>query len=172
VADLKPDVERQGWQREIRRLKREASYLTAWMVEEPASLRSGGIQASGLPSPPRLLKGRLFDRYVNLREALRFGDESSTRCSVGISARQDQDVVILLGFDERIRVRLNGEEVFSGRSRIAVADEFRIPVRLKKGENQLRLTIENRKLAWGFFLRLADKDGNPIEGLAIQPGKE
>ncbi|MBT7301090.1 MAG: hypothetical protein HN849_16335, partial [Victivallales bacterium] len=52
--------------------------------------------------------------------------------------------------------------------RIAVADEYRVPVALRAGENQLVLELQNRKLAWGFFLRIADTDGNPLEDLDIQ----
>jgi hypothetical protein len=170
VADLKPEVEREAWQREIGRLKREASYLTTWSVEGPMYIGGKGVQASSIASPPRLLAGRLFDRYVNLREALPVRNDSLAKCRVEISSQRDLEAVILLGFDERIEVSLNGTEVFSGKSRIAVADEFRIPVRLRKGRNQLSLSLANRKLAWGFFLRLATPGGNPIEGLTVRAG--
>lgn len=156
VADLKPDVEREAWQREIRRLKREASFLTTWEVETAGASRP--------------LQGRLFDRYVNLRTALRTDGEATARCSVTLTSPQARDAVILLGFDESIRLELNGEEAFAGQGRIAVADEFRIPVMLRQGENRLVVEVGNRKLAWGFFLRIADADGNPIDGLVVRAG--
>lgn len=153
VADLKPDIEREAWQREIRRLKREASYITTWSVETNGETR--------------LLEGRLFDRYVGLRTAVVNG--ATARCSVTLTSPTAREAVILLGFDEEARLELNGQEVFSGRNRIAVADEYRIPIHLNQGENSLFLTLGNRKLAWGFFLRVADADGNPLDDLVVQP---
>ena len=105
---------------------------------------------------------------VNLRTALEGG--TTARCSVTLTAPQARDAVILLGFDEIVRLELNGEEVFVGQSRIAVADEFRIPVALRQGENRLVVETSNRRLAWGFFLRFADAAGNPIEDLVVQAG--
>ncbi len=153
IADLKPDIEREAWQREIRRLKREASYITTWSFETDGATR--------------LLEGRLFDRYVNLRTAVENG--TTARCSVTLTSPTAREAVILLGFDEEARLELNGQEVFSGRNRIAVADEHRIPIHLNQGENSLSLTLGNRKLAWGFFLRIADPDGSPLDDLVVQP---
>ena len=168
IADLKPDTERVAWQREIRRLRREASYITSWQVEGPLpAAHFPTVDSWHLPEP-RLLEGRLFDRYVNLRTALKPSDRAMARCGVTVASPKAREAMIVLGFDERLLVKLNGQEVFSGKSRIAVADEYRVPVALRAGENQLVLELQNRKLAWGFFLRIADTDGNPLEDLDIQ----
>jgi hypothetical protein len=159
VADLMPDAERHGWQREIRRLRREASYITTWDT----------FPVGNQTTTPGRISGRLFDRYVNLRTALDPGDGQTVGCQTTLVSPQDQDVVLHLGFDETVRVELNGTEVFRGQRRIAVADEYRVPVRLKEGKNTLSLTVGNRRLAHGFFLRVADSEGNPIEDLVTKP---
>ena len=69
------------------------------------------------------------------------------------------DANLLLGFDERITVWLNGEPVFGAkRKAIASIDEYEIPIRLNAGTNTLTLRLENKRLAWGFFARIADDD--------------
>ena len=159
ILDLKPKAEQDAWQREIRRLEREASYLTHWLVsvDEDAA------------TPPRRIAGTFSERYVNLRTALGAEDGKTARCRATIHSPQARDALLHFGFDETARLLLNGEEIFSGRRRIAVCDEFAIPIRLRAGANRLEVLVGNRRLAWGFFLRIANPEGDPIEGLVSQP---
>ena len=91
-------------------------------------------------------------------------------CSVEVASPQDMDAQLLLGFDERATVWLNGEQIFEPtRRKIASLDEFAIPVRLKRGANLLVIRVEDKRLAWGFLARLADLEGWAILGLTVQP---
>lgn len=142
------------WERELRRLERDASYLTEWRVTDASG--KGDTSVTKVP---------LFETYVDLREVLTQADPGMAVCECELRSPDDRDAVFLLGFDERIRVELNGTPVFSGACRVASTDEFSVPVRLRKGINTLTLRLDNKRLAWGFFARIADADGLPIPGV-------
>jgi len=149
------------WERELRRLEREASFLTEWRVTD--ALEKGEATVTQI---------RPFDTYVDLRQAAVQSDPGSAVCECELSSPEETDAELLLGFDERIRVELNGAPVFSGECRIASTDQFRVPVRLKKGPNALTLRLDNRRLAWGFFARIANGDGRPIPGLTAGAARD
>ena len=63
---------------------------------------------------------------------------------------------------------LNGKQVFNHlRTSGERIDRYTIPVTLKQGENTILVKICNSSQGWGFYMRLTDAEGNPIEGSAI-----
>lgn len=167
--ELVIDGEREIWRREIRRLEREASYLTAWAVNGP--LLSETWKTIGLGKATwREISNPLFETHVDLREVFGSGLRAEAVCSTTINSPSEMDARLLLGFDERATVWLNGERVFGpNREKIASLDEHKAPIHLRKGANELMIRVENRRLSWGFYARIADRDGRPVKGLTTTP---
>jgi hypothetical protein len=85
-----------------------------------------------------------------------------------------QDVLLLMGSNSRLRVRLNGEPVHAvDADRNAVADEDTLRLRLREGANRLLVKVgqSHRNEAvqffvplrwdWGFYARVVRPDGRP-----------
>jgi hypothetical protein len=82
---------------------------------------------------------------------------------------QAQSALIRLGFDHQLSATLNNTSIFEETTRkVAVRDEFTLPVSLKKGENHLKLIISDDTLSYGFFARLSDTQGNFMKNVRIQ----
>jgi hypothetical protein len=87
-----------------------------------------------------------------------------------VESPEAQDAYIYLGFDEVATLLLNGHFILKNeKNKIAVKDEFRIPVKLKQGDNELVMQLEDKRLAWGFYLRIGDENGAPLRGLKYRP---
>jgi hypothetical protein len=56
--------------------------------------------------------------------------------------------------------------------KIAVRDEYRVPLVLKAGENRLRLTVADDTLAYGFFARLSSEAGEFMKDVTVTGGAE
>ena len=102
--------------------------------------------------------------YVDLNKV--FGNPAAAghvTAACMITAEQPANAVLHLGFDEELTVTWNGQTVFGPRrGRVALADEFTVPVRLQSGDNRLVLTLRNAKLGFGFFARLTTPEGRPL----------
>ncbi len=53
------------------------------------------------------------------------------------------------------------------RTRGATIDRRTIPVTLAAGENIILVKVCNESLPWGFYLRITDTDGNPLDDLKV-----
>ncbi len=68
-----------------------------------------------------------------------------------------QDLPLLLGSDDGVKVILNGKPVFRVlKDRPAVADQDTVRLALNKGRNTLLLKIENNLAGYGFYARIDD----------------
>jgi len=98
-----------------------------------------------------------------------------------IYSNTEQDVFLLTGSNSRLKVFLNGREIFKHwAERNAKADDDTIAVHLKKGKNLLILTVQNSHnntlpdwfggldFSWGFYARLTDQSLSPIHDIEIQ----
>lgn len=87
-----------------------------------------------------------------------------------------QDVLLLMGSNSRLKVRLNGETIHTvDADRNAVADEDTLRLRLQPGPNRLLVKVgqshRNEAVqffvplawAWGFYARLVQPDGTPAD---------
>lgn len=80
-----------------------------------------------------------------------------------LDAPEDTDAVLAFGTDDGAIVRLNGEEVFRVNvGRPYTSRQDRVPVKLKKGENELLLKINQGGGDWGFCVHLESPDGKPL----------
>ncbi len=93
-----------------------------------------------------------------------------------IQSETEQDALLLMGSNSRLKVVLNGETVHMvDRARNAVADEDTVRVRLRAGANRLLVKVgqSHRNEAvqffvplaweWGFYARLIEMDGAPAD---------
>jgi tetratricopeptide (TPR) repeat protein len=139
----------------LKPLRLELQYLKAWRI-------------TGLDKTQNY-RGAFFDRYVDLDTILGHPDRCAVTAECLIVVPTARDAVLRLGFDHRLKAELNGKEIFREKKRkIAVRDEFTVPVALLAGENHLVLSITDDKLAYGFFARLSDKDGLTMKDADIR----
>ena len=82
-----------------------------------------------------------------------------------VKSDREQKGFLWLGYDERIRVWLNGEVVYEDPSRhvFALADK-RIPIRLREGENRLLLKVGNFMGSTSLAVHVVDEDGDRLFG--------
>ena len=86
-----------------------------------------------------------------------------------ITSDSERDVILNLGISERYALWLNDTEMQRYPFyRIAMPDQDRIPVRLKRGQNTLLIKSGHGGEAWKLYLRLTDVSGTPLtEGVTI-----
>lgn len=132
-------------------LRLEQQYIKTW--------RLAGV-INGRPVECEYAGG-FFDRYVDLDKILGQPDRCTVTAECVIQVPAGRPAVLRLGFDRTLTVELNGDVVFGpASSKIAVRDDYTVPVTLKSGENRLRLTITDDTMAYGFFARLSSPGGD------------
>ncbi len=90
-----------------------------------------------------------------------------------VTSPDEREVLLKFDSDDQGKVWLNGKEVFANTgSHSATIDRYTIPVTLKSGENSILVKICEEEEGWGFYLRITDTDGKPIEDLKISQAVE
>ncbi len=85
------------------------------------------------------------------------GNRDTVYLARTITAVADHDAAILLGFDDSAALWVNGDEVFRKQTEQSVAvDQYRVVVRLRRGDNRILLKVVNNRGDIGFAFRLAD----------------
>ncbi len=139
----------------------EQQYIKTWRVAG---------QVDGKPVE-QVYAGAFFERYVDLDKRLGQPDRCTVTATCVVTAPTERLALLRLGFDHTLTATWNGQAVFGPKSRkIAVRDEYRVPVTLKAGENRLRLTVADDTLAYGFFARLSDEAGALMRDVTVAAG--
>jgi hypothetical protein len=128
---------------------------------DPARVPSVGEESHGLEWRPL----ESVSDYVDL-EGL-WPDDSVLACaSALLVSDSDRRATLWLGYDDSAMAYVNGQEVFRfiGESPPR-ADEASAPIHLRPGENPVLLVIGEVAGGWGFFARVGDEDGKPIDGV-------
>lgn len=121
----------------------------------------------------RVYEGKFFERYVDLDAILGRPDDCTVTAECVVQSPDERKVVLRLGFDRTLTAELNGQVVFGPKSRkIAVRDEYKVPLVLKAGVNRLKLTVTDDTLAYGFFARLSSESGEFMKDLVITCGQQ
>jgi hypothetical protein len=82
---------------------------------------------------------------------------------------KDQDLPLMLGSDDGVKVFLNDKEIHRVLTvRVVKVDQDRVPLQLVKGWNKLMLKIENNYGGYNFYARVLDPKGS----LVFSPKKE
>jgi putative heme-binding domain-containing protein len=76
-----------------------------------------------------------------------------------IESPVEQDAELLLGADDGSRLWINSKEVFVSReTRAAIPEQYKIPVKLRKGVNAVLLKVANGNNPHGFYFTLVSKE--------------
>jgi tetratricopeptide (TPR) repeat protein len=136
----------------------EQQYIKTWHIAgEVAGKRVGRDYA-----------GKFFERYVDLDAILGQPDNCTVTAECVVQSPDERKIILRLGFDRTLTAELNGRVVFGPKSRkIAVRDEYKVPLVLKAGTNRLKLTVTDDTLAYGFFARLSSESGEFMKDLVI-----
>ena len=119
-------------------------------------VRWGLIHAKGAPE----LAGSLID----LRRHFSKKDYVCAYAFTKVTSDRDREAVMVASASDCLTVWFNGKQTFAkkGTVRDITLDMYQIPVQLRKGGNTILLKVCNRWLSWGFYVRLADKEGVPL----------
>ncbi len=145
-------------ERSLESLRLEQQYIKTWHL-------FGSIDGVALE---RQYDGGFFERYVDLDKILGRPDHCTVLAECVIRSPVEQAAVLRLGFDHTLTAEWNGRKVMGPVSRkIAVRDEYSVPLTLKAGENRLRLTVTDDTLAYGFFARLSSPSGTWLKDVTV-----
>ncbi len=111
--------------------------------------------------------------FVDLNEYADDADFGATYAYVRVHSPEQVDCELWAGYDDGIRVWLNGAVVLmDNRYGDYAADMSQVPVTLNAGENRLLVKVSEWMGAYGFSVRFAHSDGSPVTGLSYDPGAE
>ena len=107
-----------------------------------------------------------FDGFVD------FGKDVNWRTAyawVSFTSPEERKAQLRFDSDDQGKVWLNEKKMYAHRrrNRGAVMDRRTIPVTLRSGKNSILVKVCNETSSWGFYLRITDTDGNPLEDLKI-----
>ena len=111
--------------------------------------------------------------YVDLKAIFPFNDFAVAYALTYIYAPYDMDVLLKTGSDGAIIAWVNKQKVINKNfGRVAQYDNDLTSVELKKGWNEVILKLPTSWGSWGFFFRITDARGRPIEKLVFDPMRD
>ena len=116
-----------------------------------------------------------FDSYINLEEIFAKNVNWNTAYAWTIvNSPNERKVELRFGSGSQAKLWLNGEEVFTHSDSHSIAmDQDTIPVTLTQGENSILVKVCSEDTYFmGFYLRITDMDGMPIDNLNIGDSEE
>ena len=103
---------------------------------------------------------------VDLRRLLQPNENVVAYAYTTVKSDRERQAVLLTGSDDTLSAWINGQQVAKKNLwRGAIMDDDRTPVTLKAGVNTVLLKICQGGGAWGFFFRLGDEFGVPLDGV-------
>ena len=107
-----------------------------------------------------------LDGYQDFRRVLNPSSQTLAYAYGRIHAEKDQSALLVIGAGGALKVWLNGKSVVAwNEDRPARRWQHLLPVRLKKGPNEILVKSGCREKDWGFRLGLLALDGKPLPGL-------
>ena len=151
-----------------RALARRLGLLTAFVVRTGAAphptaplLQEPTWQALA----PHAGEGELW-----LEALLRPAHNTTATLATRLVSPKGGPAVLRLGYDDTVKVWLNGDEVFVGdQAHHAALDQAAVPVVLRPGDNRLIIEIAQESGAWRALVRLTDAAGAALPGLEAHP---
>ncbi len=135
---------------------------TPQFIDEERAAPRAGETAAGL----FWTEHRPGGRGVDLRSALRGGEDSAAYAFTYLVARAETDAVVWLGADNQSRVLLDGRVIHESRARTWQGpDTFGLAVHLAPGFHRLLVRVENCGGPHRFWLRVTDPQGLPSTDL-------
>ena len=96
--------------------------------------------------------------YLDLAACFDGAEYISAYALAYVYSRKEQEVALLTGSDDGMRLWLNGQSIFAfpnGRSPVPEPDEDRVAAKLRRGWNTLLIKVVNDTGRHGLFLRLS-----------------
>lgn len=132
-----------------------------------------GGEKTVCPIEGRVTSGRTWslvigspETGVDLVKACRTSEAAVAYGYAALVSKEARDVRLLLGSDDGIKVWWNGVLVHTSHfTRGTKRDEEQVDVRMKAGENRLRVKVDQHYGGWGFIVRVANPDGSRAEGI-------
>ncbi len=107
--------------------------------------------------------------YVRFRRMFERSDWLCAYALCFVRSDREVDAVIRFGSDDGAVIWVGEREVFSlDRVRGAEPDEDCVPVRLPAGKTPILVKVCNYKGEWGFYLRITDEEGCPLESISFE----
>lgn len=107
----------------------------------------------------------ILDGYIDLSPR---GDWRVSYAWTTIISLDERQVQFRFDSDDQGKVWLNGEEIYANsQHKIISLDREIIPVTLKAGKNTILVKVCNEEKESGFYFRVTDIEGKPIEDLII-----
>jgi transglutaminase-like putative cysteine protease len=92
--------------------------------------------------------------------------ETRVTLATRVVSTTERAAVLRLGYDDRAKVWLNGDEVHAAdASHAAFLDQVAVPVRLRAGDNRLVVEVEQSTGAWRLIARFTDSLGAALPGI-------
>ncbi len=90
-----------------------------------------------------------------------------------ITSPEERQVQFRFDSDDQGKMWLNGEEIYANSQDKSISlDREIIPVTLNAGKNTVLVKVCNEEKEWGFYLRITDIEGKPIEDLIINEAQD
>ena len=96
--------------------------------------------------------------YLDLAACFDGAEYISAYALAYVYSRKEQEVALLTGSDDGMRLWLNGQSIFefpNGRSPVPEPDQDRVAAKLRRGWNKLLVKVVNDTGRHGLFLRLS-----------------
>jgi WD40 repeat protein len=181
--------------RERAAVARKNGFIQDWLLLAPFALRTGETGAQAVDRAflahenelrPRAgdrvqsasaelvwRSARVNDYFIDLNGALQQRHAFSAAYAVAYieSDSEHRDVRLGLGFDDQVKVYLNGRDVYAYRDpgRICEPDQVIVPnIILRRGTNVLALKVVNEDVDWKAAARFLGPDGRPIPGIRVR----
>jgi hypothetical protein len=107
--------------------------------------------------------------YFDLTRLVKPSDQVSAYLLVHVKAPEARDATLLVGRDEGMKAWLNGQVVYRDDKAGLKADDAAAKIKLVEGWNRLLVKVRNATGPYAAYVRIADADKKPIEGLEYHP---
>ncbi len=141
-------------------------YHTKYIAEEKTQLDLNA-KHEGLGDQIRweTLEDTIYDGFIDLGENQNW---SVAYVWTTISSPEEKTVQFRFDSDDQAKIWLNGIEVYANdESKSVSIDRDIVPVTLNAGKNTVLVKVCNEEQQWGFYLRVTDGEGKPVEGLTF-----
>jgi len=111
--------------------------------------------------------------YVNLSNIFMPQSFARAYALTYIYSPAEQGIQFRLGSDDGVAIWLDGEKVWDNPvKRPASVDNDVVDVTLKEGWNTLLVKVSQDWGGWGFYFRVTEMDGKPVENIIFDPLKD
>ena len=108
--------------------------------------------------------------YADLNSLFGINDYAVAYALTYIYSPKERDVQLRVGSDEGIKIWLNDKVIFSYTAeRSAEVDDDIIKAHLEKGWNRILVKVSDTWGSWGFYFRITNLDGKPMDDLVFDP---